>query len=468
MAGVDLEAATLGINKIKTPISDDDDDIPAVQSTVSGQLPDPRRSQDAQLYSMTKAIIGKILLSLPGLLQQQLEDTSDAYELTDVASNEDDTEAGAQEDVNGQSSSRFDINNRRDRNQIATSQLAHESSLKGAWQTLLDETSLNKTAASPKASPIQQAASNTASTSGYKQIVQVMDEKDLEIQNMCRNAVRQRWRGSSTLQDIEDPWKALLRRTDTVAERLFNDAWCSDEQRKNLQLELSDALSFAAKDTRLDSFATGGFRAISCWISLMGVRLCKIYSSMPYASWKPSDKYTESSSPFKQAQVLVECIWACNVSRSAKVADVLKSCYERRIFRQPDFGTGSEPKSSVLNIRAQIRAVRIAVYLVNILYRHDESLLYTVGDLVEAWEMPISVVEESLRQSPPNPANDGDEGCYFSVRDLNLKNLERVGKLEIRWTTYWDEHLELERDESANILKLYWFSPSLSKCLRRT
>ncbi|KAL8881995.1 MAG: hypothetical protein Q9198_000920 [Flavoplaca austrocitrina] len=84
-------------------------------------------------------------------------------------------------------------------------------------------------------------------------------------------------------------------------------------------------------------------------------------------------------------------------------------------------------------------------------------------DLEAVWLKPISVVERALRHNQQPTAFDAGRVPLVTVSDFNLNNLQEIGKLKIRWTSYWDEHLKLETNRFTTILRLYWFPTGLSE-----
>ncbi|KAI4256821.1 MAG: hypothetical protein L6R42_006008 [Xanthoria sp. 1 TBL-2021] len=72
----------------------------------------------------------------------------------------------------------------------------------------------------------------------------------------------------------------------------------------------------------------------------------------------------------------------------------------------------------------------------------------------------------AMRHSPI--VFDAGREPFLAVSDLNLKDLQEIGRLQIQWTSYWDEHLEVETKRSVSVLKLYWFPTGLSEILSTT
>ncbi|KAL8689497.1 MAG: hypothetical protein Q9218_004848 [Villophora microphyllina] len=296
-------------------------------------------------------------------------------------------------------------------------------------------------------------------TARYKQSVQQAAPSEIAAENERRTAIRNKWR-ESYLDYIADPWAGLWAERSQVAGGLSQ--WsCSDSQRKALQVEIGDALNSAQIE---EMYVLFGLRSVSCWISLIGLRLNDLY--LQHGLPGPSQASCETDSPIKQIQVLLEYIWACHEESSTSVGGVLERCYRRHILRQPSFSDDSAIGQSTYLIRTHIRAVRIAIYLVNILYRHTIPTLVD-EDLDEAWAMPVAGAEQALRREPPPVERGLGEDPFLCITDFNLHNMQNLGQLQIQWTSYWDEHLELVTkrfsDVSSNVLKLYWFSPSHSR-----
>ncbi|KAL9631468.1 MAG: hypothetical protein Q9204_004216 [Flavoplaca sp. TL-2023a] len=87
---------------------------------------------------------------------------------------------------------------------------------------------------------------------------------------------------------------------------------------------------------------------------------------------------------------------------------------------------------------------RQVLYLVNILYKHQPPDAFTDDDLEVVWSKPIAVAEQALRHGQGAMTFDAGRQPFLAVSDFNLKDLQEIGKLKIKWTAYWDEHLKIE------------------------
>ncbi|KAL8676045.1 MAG: hypothetical protein Q9186_007394 [Xanthomendoza sp. 1 TL-2023] len=426
MDHIDLEAATEKTATDNAVLGERDGGLHQVASP---SLDEPRgldTKQDVRLYKVARDIVEEVLQALPKLLQQQGRNPNGSFELLDVSSVEEPTVAGAKES-NPQRHPQY-------RKNIAP-----------------DEISMTATDRFLRAGepPLQPKQTVTESRS-YKSGIDLMTREAIEAENERRKEIRQKWRGTENLEHIEDPWKELFR-------------WpCTDEERKELQAELVDALSSAPMKRR-DMFLADGLRAMACWISLIGLRLKELYELHGFPG--PTGNADMPSYAVTQIRILIECIWMCNVDKATEIGAVLRSCYRRRVLPQPSFDNESNSRSSRLILRRQIRAVRTAVFLVNILHKHDVVRLAVSDELDKDWSMPIAKAEQRLRFERRMVEVDVGKSPFLNVGDLNLLDLQKFGKLQIRWTEHWDEHLELATTDSSNVLKLYWFSPSLSSNL---
>lgn len=95
------------------------------------------------------------------------------------------------------------------------------------------------------------------------------------------------------------------------------------------------------------------------------------------------------------------------------------------------------------------------------MYKHDFPSRDDERDLDDAWAEPVATVEANMR--PQMPQVEERDESFLSIGDLNLKDLQKIGQLQIRWTPYWDEHLEIDSNRLSNTLKLYWFCPILTR-----
>ncbi|KAL8966501.1 MAG: hypothetical protein Q9183_003346 [Haloplaca sp. 2 TL-2023] len=295
----------------------------------------------------------------------------------------------------------------------------------------------------------------------YRVEVKTSSEVEIQAENQRRQNIRNKWRAKERSY-LEDSWQPLWRQETGVETGLFQ--WpCSDNERKDLQLDLVDGLCFAMGNMR---WVKNGIRGMSCWISLIGIRLNGLCSQKGFPKKSPSQTDAiehEMHSPLKQARILIECIWVCNNNRNAAIGDVLLSCYRRHVLRQPALIVNLADAKRVA--QRHIRAVRIAIYLVSIVYRLNFPELNENEDLDAAWGMAISSAEVRLRRKVREIDTDAGKSPFIAVGDFNLRDLRNIGQLRIQWTSYWDEHLELQTTWAENILKLYWFHPLLSRNL---
>ena len=305
------------------------------------------------------------------------------------------------------------------------------------------------------------AVDSSISRTSWTDNFRIMSDSEIEAENKTRRLVREQWRSDEKAVYLEDTWRHLWEPKTGVDAGLFQ--WsCSDEKRRSLQLDLVDALNAQSQIVIVKLYMSRDFRSIASWVSLIGLRLNEVFRSF-------SD--SAGISPMTQIEVLIECLWCCNsfsptaeiqqTFQGPTVGDVLSACYRRRILMQPTV----DGLFRTIILREHLQHVRIAIYLLNILFKHKLPRFKKKADLDETWHMLLSSVEASLR-SVPNVSEtvEGTE-TFFRLDDLNIRDLQSLGHLQLRWTCYWDEHLQLETGSTGNILKIYWFQPSLAQYL---
>ena len=291
--------------------------------------------------------------------------------------------------------------------------------------------------------------------------VQVWTESEIMTEDESRRAVRQEWRTTGDYTYLEDCWEHLWQPKPGVDKGLFQ--WsCSDERRKGLQLDLADALNANNSIIVVGLYIRRDFRAIAPWISLIGLRLNELYRTIYQGA---------GISPMTQIEILIECIWCCNLfqtklgdkqnNQSPRVGDVLSACYRPRILEQPT----RNPLLDGIILREHYQHVRTALYLINLLYRHTLPTFHRSENLDVTWETSLSTAEATMRENPNGSELETGKDSFFRVDDFNVRDLQSLGHLQLQWTTYWDEHLKLETSSTANIIKVYWFQPSLAQFL---
>lgn len=348
----------------------------------------------------------------------------------------------------------------------AATALRPEEYIRQKSESRLLTSSLNK----PRPPPFKVEA-KTSQTGGWVQIgnrdqvnyhnLELWSERDIIAEDERRRAIRQEWKISEDYQHLEDCWENLWEPKPGVDKGLFQ--WsCSDERRKILQLDLADALNANGSIVVVGLYMRRDFRAIAPWISLIGLRLNELYRTIYQGA---------RVSPMTQIEILIECIWCCNSFRpefgdmhsnqSPQIGDVLSACYQRRILEEPK----NNPLLGGIILREQYQHVRTALYLVSLLYKHRIPTFHRSENLEDTWETSLSTAEAAMREYPTDPELEKGTDSFFRVDDFNVRDLQSLGHLQLQWTSHWDEHLQLETSSTANIIKVYWFQPSLAQFL---
>ncbi|KAI4185605.1 MAG: hypothetical protein LQ348_004347 [Seirophora lacunosa] len=296
----------------------------------------------------------------------------------------------------------------------------------------------------------------------------------IRAENAARKFYRKEWRVDSIPEHLLDPWKHLWRPQGGVATGLSEWA-CEDVERQNLQLNLIDALAAGSPIPFVHEIMRTEFRNITCWISLVGIRLNAFYRSLKLKEVTNGNTLIRNPniiSPMTQVEVLIECLWACNGCANAEVGRVLSNCYERSVLAQPSFDGTRDIKETTQTLSSHVCVIKIGIYLISLLFKHEVPEYKSHEDLDRVWNMPMHEVEKHMRQKPRMSNNQSGSqtgnAYFFSIDDLNLKDLQRLGHLRISWTSCWDEHLQLEIRENSQVLYLYWFNHDLSRYFAAT
>ncbi|KAL8798199.1 MAG: hypothetical protein Q9182_006872 [Xanthomendoza sp. 2 TL-2023] len=256
MDHIDLEAATENTTKDNAILGERNSDLHQVSGFSSDEPRVLDTHQDVRLYRFAREIIEEVLQALPKLLQQQRRSSNDSFELLDMGSVEEPTVAGEKEN----NQRRWQYRKSNALHEVSKTALDHSSQ---AGDEPLMSTNYASLEQYPDVPSQQPKRTDTAKTS-YKSRVEPMTREVIEAEKERRKEIRQKWKGTGNLEHIEDPWKELFR-------------WpCPDEERRELQAELADALS-SAPMRRRDKFIARGHRAMACWISLIGLRLKDLY-----------------------------------------------------------------------------------------------------------------------------------------------------------------------------------------------
>lgn len=300
--------------------------------------------------------------------------------------------------------------------------------------------------------------------------VERMSAEEIRVENGYRMLRRAEWRTFISMADLEDCWQHLWEPSTGVDKGLFQ--WPGSEKtRRGLQLELADALIGNDRIVTVNMYMQRDYRSISTWISLVGLRL-----NEQYRSYHRPPEIT----PITQIKILIQCIWACNAfdpninpkqgyREGPRLSNVLSACYKRGILNRPEKGFDEYVTKTYL--QRQYQYVRRALHLMNLLQRQHITTYLPIVDLTDAqdiWDMPLPDVEKiAAIAQVSHRASDLKEGAevFLRIDDFNLRDLQTLGRLQIHWTSYWDEHLQLETSSTANILKIFWFQPKLGRYL---
>lgn len=303
-----------------------------------------------------------------------------------------------------------------------------------------------------------------ATENAWRCIVQVMSKSEIQAENEQRRSVRDLWwPGTENWAYLGDSWRHLWEPMTEPGVRhveLFQFSH-PEEKRKALQLDLIDALT-AQSNLPVVNRMRKDFSSIAPWISLIGLRLNGL---------RPMYRSSPQIDSVKQIEVLIECLWACNRyspklgvaqdRQGPNIGDVLISCYRRGVLCQSSIRGGIDQSL----VSEHFELVCRALFLISTLYRLRLRSFKLGKAPGIRWDMLLSDAEASMRDPPRRTEVEMRQDAFCRIGDFNIKDLQTLGQLQLQWTSYWDEHLELEVKPEATVLKLYWFQPALAQFL---
>ena len=131
-----------------------------------------------------------------------------------------------------------------------------------------------------------------------------------------------------------------------------------------------------------------------------------------------------------------------------RVGQVLECCHQKMVL-PPTFS-----RSSALE---QTEIILNTLQLVN-LYGY-RNLAIPFGYYSESEVMGLSIQQAfelfSRKEAPSQSFLPRADGISFRSRELNVKTLREIGRLQIEWTEYLDRHLELNVPDMT--LRVFWF-----------
>jgi len=176
--------------------------------------------------------------------------------------------------------------------------------------------------------------------------------------------------------------------------------------------------------------------------------------------------------------VLLTC-WLCKnipIWKCITLGDLLRVCYHHGIFRQPKTVGSPEDLRFLLE---QILELATCALLMNDIYAlydvamYDEisgrdwirkelkGILSRRRSIQEVLGIRLSQIATILHLNLSNKhALKGAEGDTIRVDDLDVRSLKEIGRLEIRWTVFLEDHLKL--DLQNKILSVVYDQPEVA------
>ena len=142
--------------------------------------------------------------------------------------------------------------------------------------------------------------------------------------------------------------------------------------------------------------------------------------------------------------------------RQVTVGQVLQQCYGPGALKEPDAGDLPAYRKHVERVRRALRLVSLWEFDEDWLDEAEEGgILFRKHSIDELLSMRLSKFWEYPGFTEIDWGLPRSEAASFRTREMSLGMLRKIGKLNIDWTEFIDDHLQLSRESST--LKLFWF-----------
>ncbi|KAL8838978.1 MAG: hypothetical protein Q9176_004784 [Flavoplaca citrina] len=311
MDHVDVEAVALNKNAGHDLESDEDAEAQGrrISHPMNQTLLEERKQQET-LHRMAQAMTDILVRCLKTLMQEDVRMPEGSIEVLVSQSSEGDATAGAPNPIPElQSKCELGHESIHEEEKPQDSQKFKQGSknsvLEGAVAPIIENGNGSSQENPDQKNDPQDPPQSCKPVLEYTRRVAKMSEKDIKAENEGRRIFREKWRVGQDTSYLEDSWQHLWRRNRSDAEPLF--CGCTDEERKGLQLDLIDALYFIPNANNFRLIPWRGLRTLSCWVSLIGLRLSEICGNSPYTP-KNHSSGTDSCPAFKMVEILIECL----------------------------------------------------------------------------------------------------------------------------------------------------------------
>lgn len=204
-----------------------------------------------------------------------------------------------------------------------------------------------------------------------------------------------------------------------------------------------------------------GILDMAPWVALIGMRLPE------YRNGKEVNK--ASSADFTHLRILTVLIelphlgfdsnqydpqkegafWADNVT----VGQALDQCYHQGILEEPNTQDIGAYRNHVAKLISALGLMNLW-HFINFRYSRDIDSVEKTRSMRMSELVEYIHDDEDYNNQQPQSHHDS-----FQCHEMSLELLRKVGKLEIEWTEFMDEHLCLDVEFST--LKIFWFGFSV-------
>lgn len=147
----------------------------------------------------------------------------------------------------------------------------------------------------------------------------------------------------------------------------------------------------------------------------------------------------------------------CEIWSGIRVGDILSALYADGLLEEPDVTNLAGHRLNAARILESLYPLRFFISEFDWKQHfHSRKISPQAGHPQEILNMEVRELIDICKKESSSTLVRAD-GAHFSMRLVNIKQLQLIGNINIEWTNNLYEHLELSFKDFP-VLKLYWFA----------
>lgn len=168
-------------------------------------------------------------------------------------------------------------------------------------------------------------------------------------------------------------------------------------------------------------------------------------------------RLNDVSAPACQIQMLPHKV-DCEIWPEMRVGDVLSALYAEGLLEEPARNDLPGHRLNAARILESLYPLRFFISEYDWKeHFHSRNIHPNARHPHEILNMPVKDLIRLCKKETPSKMIKA-AGLQFSIKLLNIQQLQHIGNLNIEWTNNLYEHLELSFGRDFSVLKVYWFT----------